>query len=58
MTLFADGTHPEGITPEDYVSDRIRCLECGAFKDETPGEWLVEHGIIECPDCRSDTGEL
>lgn len=44
----------EGLTSEELVSNRVRCLECGAYEDETPGEWLIDSGVITCPDCRGE----
>lgn len=47
----------EGLTSEELVSDRVRCLKCGAYKDETSGKWLIDSGIIACPDCRGEFDE-
>lgn len=48
-----DTTNKEGFTVRELASNRLRCLDCGAYKDETPGEWFIEGGIVSCPDCKS-----
>lgn len=50
-------TNKEGLTVRELGSDRVRCHTCGAYKDDTPGDWLIDSGVVACPDCKTDFTE-
>lgn len=42
-----------GLTVSELGNAPLRCLECGVEKPETDSDWLVDSGIINCPDCKT-----
>jgi hypothetical protein len=42
-----------GLTVSELGDDPLRCLECGTEKPEQDDNWLIDSGIINCPDCKT-----
>jgi hypothetical protein len=43
----------QGLTVSELGDDPLRCLECGTEKPESDDDWLIDSGIINCPDCKT-----
>lgn len=43
----------EGLTISEVGDDPLRCLNCGAEKPEADDDWLIDAGVINCPDCKT-----
>lgn len=42
-----------GLSVSELGDDPLRCFECGAEKRESDDDWLIDSGIINCPDCKT-----